>query len=108
MGDVLKSYLDFIKNSGVRQKHQFILALHRLSRKVARPLFLEAVSRCLTYRVNQMSILERVAGQLMQRDLYEVPEMVPTGSYQDRESYQEGKFSSEIDLMDYKTILDEE
>jgi transposase len=110
LGVEVGSYLDFVrsKESDVRQKPQFIRRLYGLSKKVAPSLFLNMIKRALNYRVTHMPSLERICVQLMTRDGLPLPEIGASREYEQRESYQQGRFCEEADLKDYQAFLEDQ
>ena len=102
-------YLDFIKSnkSDVKLKPKFIRNLYNLSKKMTRSLFLECIQRALKYQVTKITAIENIAGQLVKNDFYKLPEPSINNDYENREEYQKGRFSIEVEPDTYKKLLDE-
>lgn len=97
---VCGEYLDFIQAaSDVRQKPKFIRDLYGLSRKMSKPLLLATLSRSLRYKVASLEALQRISRQLLQAEGADVAEAFAlTQDYEQRETFQTGRFSQEHDL----------
>jgi len=110
MGKVCSAYLDYIQSTTCRihQKPRFIRELYGLSKRMSRSLFLITVERAAEYRLASILSLERIAQQLMERDMFETPYIPPPEGYEDRESYQQGRFSREEDLGRYRKLMEEQ
>jgi transposase len=96
-------YLDFVKSkdSDVKQKTRFIRDLYVFSKNTAPGLFLAVISRALKYRLADIERLKRISFQLMQKDLYQIPEIAIESDYERRAAYQEGRFSRESEYTFY-------
>lgn len=108
-GDVYSDYLDFIKSkqSRVKQKAKFIRDLYCLSKKMADTLFMAVIERALQYRVSSINTLSAISCQLMKKGLYDTPDIPTTHDYEQREAYQQGRFSQEGKLTYYQKLLSE-
>ena len=102
-------YLDFVKShdSGVKQKPKFIRSLYGLWKNTAPELFMATLQRALKYRLADIERVTRILYQLMQQGLYYLPEIALKSDYEEREAYQEGRFSREEDLA-FSTHQEEE
>ena len=104
-------HLDYIDSTEctVRYKAKLVRDLYRLSTKLDPTLFLRSVERALRYRIDSPGSFERIASQLLHQDLPGLCEP-PLGQegYEQRKSYQTGRFSSEADLSTYKRLLEED
>jgi transposase len=100
LGSPVGEYLDFVRSvdSGVKQKPRFIRQLYGLCRNTAPGLFLAIITRALNYRLADIERLKRISFQLMQRDLYEIPELPAETEYEERAAYREGRFSREAEF----------
>jgi len=96
-------YLDFIQASGdVHQKPRFIRDLYSLSRKMSEALLLATLSRALRYKVSSLQALQRISRQLLQAECPDLGEAVAlTQDYEQRETFQAGRFSQENELPDW-------
>ena len=102
-------YLDFIKSkdSIVRQKPKFIRDLYGLTKKIAPGLLAKTIERALNYRIDNIPALVRMAGQLMETDLYLSPRVNINEDYEQRPAYSAGRFSEETDLKYYQNLFEE-
>ncbi len=111
MDELCCLYLDYIESGEctVRYKSKLVRDLYRLSTKLDPSLFLRSVERALRYRIDSLASFERIASQLLEQDLPGLCEP-PLGQecYEQRKSYQTGRFSSEADLSAYKRLLEED
>ncbi|MCP4270637.1 MAG: hypothetical protein GY781_01545 [Gammaproteobacteria bacterium] len=68
-------------------------------------LLLATVERALKYHVTTMDGLLRISSQLLNNDLCSLPEIyLEDGDYQQRDTYQQGRFSQEAETQE---IIDE-
>jgi hypothetical protein len=59
------------------------------------------VERALKYHVTTIDGLLRISTQLLNKDLYSHPETyLEDGDYQQRDTYQQGRFSHEAEILD--------
>jgi transposase len=113
MGTVSCQYLDFIKSPDcrIRQKPKLIRDIYRLSKKMEPSLFTECLSRALKYKIDTVESITRIAGQLLyyppQKPETETESHVPPDDYEQRPSYKQGEFSTEVDLQLYSDLLEE-
>lgn len=96
-------FLDFIQAaSDVRQKPKFIRDLYALSKKMSKALLLATLTRALRYKVASLEALQRISRQLLQAEGSDVAEASDlTQDYEQRETFQAGRFSQEHDLADW-------
>lgn len=108
LGSVCCTYLDFIHSveCTVRQKPKLIRDLYSLSKRLGSNVLSETLEQALKFKVDSIRSLERIAQNLLQRDLF--PEIVcPVNSdYESREEYRAGRFSSEADLKRFQALLE--
>lgn len=95
------AYLNFALKPKGAKKHQFIRELFALYQKLALPLFIATIQRALKYRITEMETIERMAILQMTSCDYEIPCVDIDNQFKDRESYQEGRLSGEVDLSIY-------
>ena len=109
MGQLCCEYLDYVKSDACRipYKPKFIRELHRLAKKMSKDLFLKTVLRALRYHIDSIASVERIAGQLVKNEVRHLPEVPPADLYENRKSYQEGRFSYEADLRRYNDLMQE-
>jgi transposase len=110
MGDVCCAYLDYVHSKACRipQKPRFIRELYRLAKKMSRSLFLSTIERAFEYQISSITSIERIAAQLIKQQMQEFPDIPPSKQYENRESYQEGRFSTEADLKRYRQLMEEQ
>jgi hypothetical protein len=110
MGDLCRAYLDYVQSSVCKVPHKpkFIRELHMLAKKMSRSLLLKTVQRALEYQVASIPSIERIAEQLMRNDMQQLPEVPLPNQYENRKTYQEGRFSSEADLKRYRDLMQEQ
>ena len=96
-------YLDFIKTSGdIHQKNRFIRDLYNLSRKMSKELLLATLSRALRYKVSSLEALQRMSRQLLRTGYPDPGDTTAlTQDYEQRETFQAGRFSRENALPDW-------
>jgi hypothetical protein len=104
-----REYLDFIQAANdVRQKSKFIRGLYGLSQKMTQALLTATLSRALRYKVSSLEALQRISRQLLQNDLPDsLEESTLTQDYEQRETYQTGRFSRETPWLDVKADQEE-
>jgi hypothetical protein len=90
------------------QKHRFIRRLYGLSEKLTPTLFIKTIKRAHTYRITDLRTLEGIALLQLKEQNYENPFVEIDEDFLDRESYLEGRFSEEVDLSIYDTLIEEE
>ena len=110
IGELCSPYIDYLESPEckVRYKAKLIRDLYRLSTKLEPALFLETVERALRYRIDSLQSFERIASGLLKRDLPALPQPSVGESYEERKSYQQGRFSHEADPSKYKRLLEED
>jgi hypothetical protein len=110
LSEVCGQYLDFIlsKESGIRYRHEFIRSLYGLSKQIASSLFLKTLERALAYRVTNLETLERISSSLMKhvRSADASISAEHDTSYTHRPAYQEGLFSQETGLNDFRKLAE--
>ncbi len=109
LGQIYCDYLDFIKSkeSNVRQKPKFIRDLYGLTKKIAPGLLAKTIERALNYKIDNIPALVRIAGQLMETDLYFSPRVNINEDYEQRPAYSAGRFSKETDLKYDQGLFEE-
>ncbi len=103
IGSICCDYVDFIKSKqcSIAQKPRFIRELYRLSKKMTSSLLFTTVERALKYHVTTIDGLLRISTQLLNKDLYDLPETyLEDGDYRQRDTYQQGRFSREAEIRD--------
>ena len=110
MGEECCAYLDYIPSGEckIHQKPKFIRNLYRLTKKMSQSLCVKTLHRALTYRIDSITSIERIAAQLLKHNMQEFPEIPPANHYEDRKTYQQGRFSTEADLNTYRRLLEDQ
>ncbi len=102
------AYLNFAVTKGGRQKHRFIRQLYGLHKKLAPSLFIKTVKRALKYRITDAQTIERIAILLMKEGNYQVPSVQVEQEFTDRQSYLDGRFTSDVDLSVYDKMMEQD
>lgn len=108
IGEEVKSYLRFVLAQKGISKHRFISRLYALSQKINEDLFIKTVKRAHTYRITDLQTFENIASLQLKEQNYENPFVEIDEDLLDRESYLEGRFSEEVDLSIYDTLMEEQ
>ena len=108
MGVEVQSYLGFVLVQKGIQKHRFIRRLYALSQKITVELFIKTVKRAHTYRITDLQTVESIALLQLKEQNYVNPFVEIDEDFLDRESYLEGRFSEEVDLSIYDTLMEED
>jgi transposase len=99
----INNYLDFaIKTKVGKKKHFFIQRLYRLFKNLTPVLFEKTISRALTYRIDDIETIERIAELQMKEARYSMPLPCIDESFKSRAAFIEGRFSEDVDLTKYK------
>ena len=104
------AYLDYIQSNTckISYKPKFIRELHRLAKKMSRTLFLKTIERALHYHIDSITSVQRIAEQLVRNEMQQLPDVPLPDRYENRKSYQEGRFSSEADLKRYNDLMQDQ
>lgn len=110
LGETVAAYLDMAKKDGIRQYGAFVRKLYSLFKMLGPSLFIDALGRAFTYRVNDYYAVERIARQIIladttQQELTAAPD-TPPADYCSRRAYIDGRFSRENDV-DYDRLTKE-
>jgi len=110
LGPVCCTYLDFIHSVECcnRQKPKLIRDLYSLSKRLSSNILSETLEQALKFKVDSLHSLERIAQNLLQKDLFPDNENPINSDYENREEYRAGRFSSEADLARFQTLLENE
>lgn len=88
-----------------RLKSLFLKELSGLFRKLSKPMFIETIERAKKYGVIKISVIERIASQLLRDSLLEMPIPEIANEYETRELYKAGRMSAAPDFSAYKDLL---
>jgi hypothetical protein len=107
-GSICCSYLDFVHSGECRchKKSKLIRDLYSLSKKLSENIFTKALQRALEYKVDSIRSIERIAMNLLQKDLFNENDIQISCDYQSRTEYQKGRFSNEADLQSFQELID--
>lgn len=104
LSTTLDTYMDSVlKQHSGKQRHRFIRDLFRLHQRLSPQLFEKAVSRALAYRVTDPDAVYRIAVLQMKEAAYQAPEVTIDGDFKNRPSFQEGRFTDDVDFTLYTT-----
>ncbi|KPA10817.1 integrase family protein [Candidatus Magnetomorum sp. HK-1] len=99
----INDYLNFaLEKKEGKKKHYFIRRLYRLFKNLTSVLFEKTISRALTYRIDDIETIERIAELQMKEANYSMPYIEIDELFKSRESFIEGRFSEDVDLAIYK------
>ncbi len=102
------AYLNFALKTGGKQKHRFIRQLYSLHQKLALQLFIKVIQRAFTYRITDPKTIERIAMLLMTEGNFDAPSVEIDQEFKARPSYQEGRFSDDVDLSFYDPLTEDD
>lgn len=98
----IDEYLDFVLVMQGKTRHRLVRRLYSLHRKTALPLFIKAVKRALQYRIKSVDSLENIIRLFLRQSDYEMPLPEVDDEFTARPAYQEGRFTSNVDLSIYQ------
>jgi len=108
---VIVPYLNIVdhKKPSPQRRNQLIKRLYSLSQRLTEQFFIQTIQRAIHYKVIDVEQLERVASQLVKLESYQVPVTDSNDDEQleDRNEYQEGKFTEVSDLAVYEELLNQ-
>jgi transposase len=101
IGGPVGAYLDFaIKSMGLK-RHGFLRNLFALSRKMTAGLFVRSIERAHKYTITDVATIQRISALLMNNDAQSAPQAEIDETYQQRDSYQQGRLTDIPDLSVY-------
>lgn len=98
----IDAYLDFVLVMQGKTRHTLVRRLYSLYKKTALSLFVKAVERALQYRVKNIDNLENIIRLFLRQSNYEMPLPEVDNEFTNRAAYQEGRFTSDVDLSIYQ------
>jgi len=101
LGTVVSTYLDWVlprKGSG---RHRFLRSLLALSRKMSVELFRQSVERAARFQIEQIDVIERIAGLYLQQGTGVLPVADVDEQFTERDAYREGALTEAPDLSLY-------
>lgn len=101
MGGSIAEYVDFVTSnqSGIAQRGRYIRSLYAVMKKTTPQLFVMAIQRALTYKVNTIQQLYTIFSEILKQPLHEKPSTQTIGEYEKRPEYRDGQFSQENQLQ---------
>jgi transposase len=108
LGASIGTYLDWVlprKGSG---RHRFLRSLLALSRKMSVELFLQSVERAARFQIEQIDVIERIAGLYLQQGTGVLPVANVDEQFTERDAYREGALTEAPDLSLYEDPPQEE
>ena len=101
LGAPIGTYLDWVlprKGSG---RHRFLRSLLALSRNMSVDLFLHSVERAARFQIEQIDVIERIAGLYLQQGTGLLPVADVDEQFTERDAYREGALTEAPDLSLY-------
>jgi hypothetical protein len=109
MGEEVRQYIHWAKKESKQLSfpNKWTRDLYALSRQLAPPLFQQTIQRAKQYGITKIDALERIASLLIRSSISSewLPEIPTPASYDNRKTYEEGRFSDEPDLKFYADLL---
>jgi transposase len=102
------AYVSFVKAQKGIQIHRLIRALYGLSQKLAIQLFIQTIKRAHKYRITDINTIERIAILLMKDTQSPLPSVTVDENLTNRDSYQQGCLTDEVDLSVYEKIFEDD
>jgi hypothetical protein len=107
--DEINAYLSFaLQEKGGKSKHRFIRQLYALYKKMALSLLIKTLSRALKYRISDIKTIESIAGLLIREANYDMPTVVISVEFKNRDVYRQGRFAGYVNLSDYDKLMEQE
>ncbi len=103
----ISAYLDFVLKGLGKPRHRVIRRIYGLYRKCSHTLMVRTLKRALTYRIKDLATLERMLVLQLNTEGLETFTSEVDVAFSDRATYQEGRFSSDIDLSQYDQMMEE-
>jgi transposase len=102
------SWLNFaLEKRAGKTKHHFIRKVHGLYRKMDADLFDQTIRRALTYRIEDMETVERIAVLQTRQAGCQMPRADIDERLVSRPSFIEGRFTEDVDLSVYSDFEEE-
>lgn len=101
LDDVAVKYIAMVYSpeSGIKQYHAYIRRLYHLYLRWGKDLFVKAIERAYAFQVNTLTQIETIAAILIKEDIVQgVIDMDINDDYQNRKTFQDGRFSEEMPL----------
>jgi len=108
IGPEVDAYLNFaLKPKGIL-RHRFIRQLFCLHQKLAPSLFIQTIERAMKYRITDIGTIERISLLYMAEGSLETPYTQIDEDLENREAYQQGRLSEEVDLSRYDRMFEDD
>lgn len=106
-GKAMNDYLDWILSSKeVSQKYKFITELYVLTKKMSAGILNELIERAHQYRVSSMDVIHNMVSFMLKAKFETIPESIEyLNDFKKRPSYQDGRFSEENNLEQYRQLM---
>jgi transposase len=101
LGPPLGAYLDWVLPRKGLCRHRFLRSLLGLSRKMSVELFLQSVERAARFQIEQIEVIERIAGLHLHQGAGLLPVADVDEQFTEREAYREGALTEAPDLSLY-------
>lgn len=101
LADVVVRYIAMVYSpeSGIKQCHAYIRGMYQLYRRWGKDLFVKTIEQAYSFRVNTLAQIETIAALLVKEDIVQgITDMDINDEYQNRKSFQDGRFSEEKPL----------
>jgi len=102
LGPPLGAYLDWVLPRKGFGRHRFLRSLLALSRKMSVELFRQSVERAARFQIEQIEVIERIAGLYLQQGATRLPVADVDEQFTEREAYREGALTEAPDLSLYE------
>ncbi len=101
IGGPVGAYLDFALKAMGLKRHGFLRNLFVLSRKMTADLFVRSIERAHKYTITDVGTIQRISTLIMNHDGQSTPWVEIDETYQQRDSYQQGRLTDIPDLSVY-------
>lgn len=102
LGTPLGPYLDWVLPRKGLGRHRFLRSLWALSRKMSGELFRQSVERAARFQIEQIDVIERIAGLYLQQGPGLLPVADVDEQFTERDAYREGALTEAPDLSLYE------
>jgi transposase len=108
LGVSVSAYLDFACALKGLARHNFLRQLYSLSLKMTSALFLQTIERAAKYRIADIDTIQRIALLQMTQGIGPLPIADIDETFQQRETYREGRLTDPPDLSIYDQLSEPE
>ena len=108
ISDDVDHYMTWIlSQAGLNQRPKLIRSLFRLSGKMEQSLFISTIQRAAAYKIADIPSLENIAFMQLREKGLSLPETSPGFEYENRNAFQQGRLSCQVDFSVYNQFLQE-